>query len=128
MLFRSQEDYPIDFNAILGRMTPWSVAYAVCYLQSEAEQYGLWLLVGSDDSAKVYLNGKLVHKAPFERGFVADQDRVPDIALKAGLNVLVFKVVNTVSLWQGSIRFTDAQGYPVKGIKVTLDPDAKDGR
>ena len=82
--------------------------------------------MGSDDSAKVYLNGKLVHKAPFGRGFVADQDRVPDIALNAGLNVLVFKVVNEKEYWQGSIRFTDAQGNPVKGIKVTLDPEAKD--
>ena len=51
---------------------------------------------------------------------------MPDIALNAGLNVLVFKVVNEVGLWQGSIRFTDANGNPVKGIKVTLDPEAKD--
>jgi hypothetical protein len=28
--------------------------------------------------------------------------------------------------WKGSIRFTDAQGNPVKGIKVTLDPEEKD--
>jgi len=38
----------------------------------------------------------------------------------------VFKVVNEVGNWAGSIRFTDAQGDPVKGIKVTLDPEAKD--
>jgi hypothetical protein len=36
--------------------------------------------------------------------------------------VLVFKVVNETLDWQGSIRFTDAQGNPVKGIKVTLAP------
>ena len=28
----------------------------------------------------------------------------------------------------GSIRFTDGQGNPVKGIKVTLDPEGKDLR
>ena len=105
-----------DHNSVSGSME----------LALSAEQYGLRLLVGSDDSAKVYLNGKLVHKAPFGRGFVADQDRVPDIALNAGLNVLVFKVVNENDNWMGSIRFTDAQGNPVKGIKVTLDPEAKD--
>ena len=124
----AQEDYVIDFNVILGDTTHQSVAYAVCYLRSEVEQHGLRMLVGSDDEAKVYLNGKMVHKYPVGRGFVQDQDTVSDITLNAGLNVLVFKVVNEFVDWKGSIRFTDAQGNPVKGIKVTLDPDAKDSR
>jgi hypothetical protein len=106
----------------VGLRTDQSVAYAVCYLRSEAEQRGLQMLVGSDDQAKVYLNGKQVHKYAMPRSLVVDQDRVPDLALNAGVNVLVFKVVNEVSDWQGSIRFTDAQGNPVKGIKVTLTP------
>jgi len=122
----AQEDYVIDFNAILGDMAQESVAYAVCYLRSEVEQSGLRMLVGSDDEAKVYLNGKLIHKYPVGRGFVADQDTVSDIALNAGLNVLVFKVVNEFVDWNGSIRLTDAQGNPVKGIKVTLNPEAKE--
>ena len=44
---------------------------------------------------------------------------IADITLNEGLNVLVFKVVNEMGAWQGSIRFTDAHGNPVKGIKVT---------
>jgi eukaryotic-like serine/threonine-protein kinase len=120
------EDYVIDFNAILGQETTRSVAYAVCYLQSESEQRGLQMLVGSDDEAKVYLNGKEVFKFPIPRTYGAEQDRVPDISLHAGLNVLVLKVVNETVDWMGSIRFTDALGNPVKGIKVTLDPEAKD--
>jgi Tol biopolymer transport system component len=122
----AQEDYVIDFNLILGNLAQQSVAYAVCYIRSEVEQRGLRLLVGSDDEAKVYLNGMLIHKVPIGRGFIADQDTVPDIALKAGLNVLVFKVVNEFMDWQGSIRLTDAQGNPVKGTKVTLDPEVKE--
>jgi hypothetical protein len=118
----------IDFNALLGRETTQSVAYAVCYIRAETEQRGLQMLVGSDDEAKVYLNGKQVYQAPFARGFVAEGDTVPDIILNAGLNVLVFKVVNEFNEWKGSIRFTDAQGNPVKGIQVTLDPEAKDLR
>ena len=31
-----QEDYLLDFNQLLGKKTEWSVAYAVCYIQSEA--------------------------------------------------------------------------------------------
>jgi hypothetical protein len=84
------------------------------------------MLVGSNAEAKVYLNGKQVHKYPFGRGFVADQDIVPDMPLNAGLNVLVFKMVNEIDRSQGSIRFTDVQGNPVSGLRVTLDPDAKD--
>jgi hypothetical protein len=42
------------------------------------------------------------------------------------MNALVFKVVNEFDAWKGSIRFTDAQGNPVQGIKVTLDPEGKD--
>ena len=122
----AQDDYVIDFNAILGRVTDLSVAYAVCCIRSEAEERGLRMLVGSDDEAKVYLNGMQVHQSPGTRNFVADQDTVPDIALKAGLNVLVFKVVNEGGNWQGSIRFTDTAGQPLKGIRVTLDPEAKD--
>ena len=116
----------IDFNALLGHETTQSVAYAVCYLRSEAEQRGLQMLVGRDDEAKIYLNGKQVYRCPDGGDFIAEEDEVPDIALKAGLNLLVFKVVNGWGAWQGSIRFTDAQGNPVKGIKVTLDPEAKD--
>lgn len=78
--------------------------------------------MGSDDEAKVYLNGKQVLRCPGPRVFTADSDEVPDISLSAGRNVLVFKVVNETGAWEGSIRFTDALGQPVKGIKVTLTP------
>jgi hypothetical protein len=53
---------------------------------------------------------------------------VSDLALNAGLNVLVFKVVNEFTGWRGSIRFTDPQGNPIKGITGTLDPEGKDLR
>jgi hypothetical protein len=45
------------------------------------------------------------------------------VELKAGLNRLVFKVVNETFGWTGSIRFTDSAGQPVKGLRVTLDGD-----
>jgi hypothetical protein len=49
-------------------------------------------------------------------------DTARGITIIEGLNVLVFKVVNEIADWEGSIRFTDAQGNPVTGIKVTLTP------
>ena len=50
------------------------------------------------------------------------EDKIKGVDLKAGLNVLVFKVVNATAYWLGSVRFTDAAGQPVRGISVTLDP------
>jgi hypothetical protein len=109
----------------LGQETIGSVAYAVCYIQSEGEQRGLQMLVGSQNEAKVYLNGREVYKAAVPHGTVAVQETVPGIDLRAGLNTLVFKVVNETQFWAGSIELQDAQGNPVEGIKVTLDPEAK---
>jgi hypothetical protein len=51
---------------------------------------------------------------------------VSGVDLKAGLNVLVFKVANSIMDWAGSVRLLDAAGQPVKGIRVTLDPEGKD--
>src|SRR5262249_22125091 len=75
----AQEDSVIDFNVILGRQTWRSVAYAVCYVYSEAEQRGLRMLVGSDDGAKVYLNGKQIYNYLFPHPFILDQDTVQEI-------------------------------------------------
>ena len=119
------EDYLIDFNALLGEQTEWSMAYAVCYIQSDTAQAGLLMKVGSDDAAKVYLNGKQIYEWRGNRVWMPDQDEVRGVELKPGLNVLVFKVVNLVRYWKGSIRFTDAAGQPLKGIRVTLDPEGK---
>ena len=122
------EDEVINFNALLGYGTKPAVAYAVCYLRSEAQQRGLQMLVGSEDEAKVYLNAKQVYKAPGPHGIVAVEDTVSDLALNAGLNVLVFKVVKEFQGWRGSIRFADPQGNPIQGITVTLEPEGKDLR
>jgi hypothetical protein len=60
----------IDFNALLEHETTQSLAYAVCYLRSEAVQHGLQMLVGSRDEAKVYLNGKQVYRNGFRVPFM----------------------------------------------------------
>ena len=115
------EDYEIDFNLLVGEKTNWAVAYAVCYIQSETEQTGLVIHVGSDDQSKVYLNREEIYDRNDTGTYVADHDEVAGASLKAGLNVLVFKVINGDGGWQGSIRFSDRDGNPVKGITVTLD-------
>jgi len=118
-------DYGLDFRELTQETnTDWCAAYAVCYVESETSQPDLVMKVGSDDQSKVYLNCKEIYRYDEPRAFLPDQDEVRGVALKAGLNVLVFKVVNEQQDWRGSIRFTDAAGQPVKGIRVTLSPPA----
>ena len=115
-------DYAIDFNEVYGEVTPRSVAYAVSYVNSSTAQKGLVLKIGSDDQARVYLNGQRVYDQARPRGWKQDEDTVSDVELRAGLNVVVFKVVNGEWAWRGSLRFATRDDQPVPGIQVTLDP------
>jgi WD40 repeat protein/serine/threonine protein kinase len=118
------DDYVIDFNELDRASQERSVAYAVCYIESETNETGLSMRLGSLDQSKVYLNGREIYRNENSRSYVPDQDVVSGVELKAGLNALVFKLVlnHRLDSWQGSIRFTDAAGQPVKGIRVTVTP------
>jgi WD40 repeat protein len=99
------------------------VAYAACYLWADAAKRGVILHVGSDDQAKVYLNGQEIYRSLASRSLVPDQDRRENLELRAGLNVLVFKVVNETLHWQGAIRLTDTNENALPGVKATLQPE-----
>ena len=84
---------------------------------------GLVLKVGSDDQSRVYVNGTKVYENVRGRGLRPDEDTVTGVELRAGRNVVVFKIVNVSGPWGCSLRFTDANNQPVEGLKVTVDPD-----
>jgi hypothetical protein len=111
----------VDFNAVLGRVAERSVAYAVCYIESDRARDGLWLQLGSDDQAKVSLNGREIYQARLPR-ILWTLDTAGPVGLKRGLNVLVLKVVNERGQWEGCARLVDDAGRPVQGLRVTLTP------
>ena len=111
----------VDFNAVQGRVVERSVAYAVCYLESDRARDGLWLQLGSDDQAKVYLNGREVYQIRLPRTLVT-LDTVGPVGLKRGINVLLLKVVNETGQWEGCARLIDDAGRPVQGVRVNLTP------
>lgn len=103
----------LDFHTLFGPAIQQSVAYAVAYIRCDREQDNVRLSVGSDDQARLYLNGQEVYQFTLPRGFVTDDDSVSGQRLRAGENVLVFKVVNGTGDWKGSVRLTAADGSRV---------------
>jgi hypothetical protein len=113
----------VDFNAVVGHVTGRSVAYAACYLESDRRRNDLWLQIGSDDWAKVYLNGREIYQNRMYRGEMIGLDTIGPVVLEQGTNALLFKVVNDVADWDGCVRLVDAAGRPAKDIRVKLTPE-----
>jgi hypothetical protein len=111
----------VDFNAVLGRVAERSVAYAVCYIESDRARDGLWLQLGSDDQANVTLNGREIYRGHQPRTLWT-LDTVGPVGLKPGINVLLFKVVNETGQWEGCARLVDDANRPVQGLRVKLTP------
>ena len=71
------------------------------------------MFVGSDDAVKVWLNGKLVHNNPINRGAHDYQDTFP-VRLKKGENVLLVAVYEFWGGWSGFFGLQSDTKYTVK--------------
>ncbi|MHC4682153.1 MAG: hypothetical protein ACYTEK_26100 [Planctomycetota bacterium] len=83
------------------------VAYAWAQIDMPEETHGV-LGIGSDDSVKVWLNGKLVHRNLVTRGVIPDNDRVP-VTFRKGKNQLVLKILNTGGPWGFACRLLESK-------------------
>jgi hypothetical protein len=115
-------DYHVDFNKAIGSDNEDVVGYLVAYLACDKEMTDVTLLMGSNDQAKVYLNGKEVLKNGDGRTLDKDSDKADKLTLNKGVNVVVFKVINEKNNWEGCLRFKDKDGKPLTGYTVRLDP------
>ncbi len=82
----------VAWNRSQGFRGQQVVNYFAVWLESAQEQQAT-LLVGSDDSCKVWLNGRLVHRFAGTRTLRWGQDQVP-VKLRPGPNLVLIKVVN----------------------------------
>jgi eukaryotic-like serine/threonine-protein kinase len=112
----------IDFRALFTEPTENQLAYAVCYIVSENSRDDFVLHVGSDDQARVLLNGVEVLRQSDTFGWDPDLTQANGLRLRRGINTLVFKVANENLAWAGSVRLTDANDRPLKGVRFTTDP------
>lgn len=111
---------PVLDLSVLSGSNDNAVAYAVSYLSSPSDLRDLRIKIGSDDYAKVYVNGRQVYESRAKREVEVDQDTVEGVQLRRGLNTLIFKIVNTSGGWGGSVRIVDKRDKPVAAMSSTL--------
>ena len=112
----------VDLNATIGTPNEDVVGYLVTYVVADKEMSDVTLLIGSNDEAKVYLNGKEVIKFDQTRTIEKDSDKSDKVTLNKGVNTIVFKVINEKNDWAACLRFKDKEGKPVTDLAVKLTP------
>ena len=110
-----------DFNTVLKTVNDHAAGYMVTYIECDHEMNDVTMALGSNDQARLYLNGKDIYAVQDARTLQFDADK-GKVHLNKGVNVVVFKVINEQNSWQGSMRFLDKAGAPVTDFKIKLSP------
>jgi HEAT repeat protein len=92
------------------------VAYVRTRIHSDARQ-PVRLEIGSDDGARVWLNGAQVHANNTARAIVPGSDRV-NVTLNAGWNSLVMKITQNIMGWEFCVRVAKPDGSQISGLGV----------
>lgn len=104
----ANENGIIDFEKIYGRIDN-KAAYAYCEIYSEFDQVAFFLL-GSDDGAKVWVNGELVHSIHVGRGLTFAEDNFK-ANLKKGKNKVLVKITQWVREWSFALEVLNKTGF-----------------
>ncbi len=96
------------------------VAYLRTHVWSPADQQ-VQMEFGSDDGAKVWLNGKLVLNVGQPRSFKEAENK-GKVQLKEGWNPLLVKVWNGGKWWSAALRFRAADGSRLEGLRASTEP------
>jgi serine/threonine protein kinase/WD40 repeat protein len=108
-------DCVLDFQEVTSPGADHCLAYAVTHIYSDAPREEVRLLIGSDDLAKVYLNGKAIYQCPNRRSAIPADDEVL-IDLRKGKNVLVCKVIDDFQDWGLSAQVVGQDYRPIPGV------------
>ncbi|MBI1928664.1 tetratricopeptide repeat protein [Candidatus Poribacteria bacterium] len=109
----------VDFDQIFGGKLDWVTAYAWTKITSPDERQAQ-IRFGSDDQAKIWLNGKEVFTFAGARPAAPDQDTIP-VTLKAGENTILVKVSDEQVYWGFYLRLTDLNGVPFDDLDLMGD-------
>ncbi len=99
-------------------------AYAVTWVHSDADQ-AVTLSLGSDDGARVWVNGEKVHDVKGGRQARPGQDMIK-AHLKKGWNEVRVKVDNIIGTWEMYVEFRGADGaQPLKVASTRTPPPTR---
>ena len=99
-------------------------SYAVINAVSKKKLAGVEARVGSDDSVKVWMNGKEVHNNPVNRGAGDFQDTF-EVNLNKGDNVLMVKVCERGGGWSMFVGIDADLEYNLKFKGLPVEPAGK---
>lgn len=117
-LLSAPGDYPrLDFRQAYPM--EWTIVYAYTNIHSPREQAAI-LSLGSDDGARVWVNGELVIDHFVARGFAPDQD-MAKVKLRKGWNQILVKVEQRLGAWLLGMVVRDQDGKP---LEVEYSPEA----
>lgn len=105
----------LDLRANIGMDTE-VVGYAFTYVYAPRDMDTV-LLLGSDETVNVWLNGLKIHQKNVYRRITRDADTIP-CQLKAGWNEVLCSVEQNSWTWGLYLRFTDADGV----LKYSIQP------
>jgi hypothetical protein len=103
----------VDLTAVF-KPAEHACAYALCNVTSPAERRVQFRL-GTNDSGKLWLAGKLIFDRPGEGTAYLDRDIIP-VTLAAGTTPLLIKVCNNLHNWGFVFRITEADGTVARDI------------
>ncbi|MCR5380051.1 MAG: hypothetical protein K6G44_03620 [Lentisphaeria bacterium] len=93
-------------------------AYARCIIRVAAATKAQ-IMLGSDDAAKVWLNGALIENVNVPRAYTANEDKMK-VELKAGDNVLLVKIGQGGGQWELGAKVCAEDGGPLDGMVLTI--------
>jgi HEAT repeat protein len=99
----------IDLRALLADRDN-CIGYAYAEIELDKPTDAL-LLLGVDDSEKIWVNGKKVLDQFAARPLQVDQDRVP-VHLEAGTNSILLKLYQNTQGWEFCVRIVTTDGRP----------------
>ncbi len=98
----SDRERGINFEEALGKID-MHAGYAYCLVDSPTEQTAI-MGFGSDDSAKIWLNGELVYEFWTNGRSLIEDGEFIEVHLRQGLNALLVKVEDRLGGWEFKIN------------------------
>ena len=111
----------VDFQTIFGDDLNWVAAYAWTTVTVPDER-NAHIHFGSDDQAKIWLNGESVYTDSTAHSVALDQATIP-VTLKPGENSILVKVCDEEIFWGFYLRITDTDGKPLEDLKINPPAD-----